>query len=202
MGIRKAVLSDMTKIARIHKEQFKDHFLGQYSQKVVQKYYEPFLDSCIFLVSESQGKINGFIMGGLNSDLEIAKRSFLFSNKARYITETLIKPTVYIQALKRLNLLKVLKSSPSVLKETVAVEYRLLSIAVSESTKGTGLSSKLLTEFEKHIKAKDYGLSVHTHNLRAMKFYLKNGFVKTHNTEVSTFLSKNFVTDNKKQATV
>ncbi|MEH7355071.1 GNAT family N-acetyltransferase [Neobacillus drentensis] len=197
MGVRKAVPTDLIQIATIHKEQFKDHFLGHYSNKVIRKYYEPFLESCVFLVSESEGKLNGFIMGGLSSDLDEAKSVFLANNMARYIIETLLTPSVYRQAMKRLNLLKLLKPTTG---EKGKQQWRLLSIAVSENAKGTGISSKLVKEFEANIDFAEYGLSVHTNNSRAIHFYIKNGFKKTHEKGETTFLIKDLENINKKRA--
>jgi hypothetical protein len=40
MGIvRKATLSDLDKVAEIHKQEFKDHFLGQFSQSLNKKIF-------------------------------------------------------------------------------------------------------------------------------------------------------------------
>ncbi len=193
MSIRKALSSDIAQIANLHKEQFKDHFLGRYSEKLIQKYYEPFLEACIFLVSECDGKLNGFIMGGLSSNLNAAKLTFLSSNKLRYIVETLLTPIVYIMALKRLKLIKELHSSN--IADNNIPQFRLLSIAVAEDAKGSGLASELVMEFEKHIQAEEYGLSVHTNNIPAIKFYIKNGFAKTHHNAETTYFSKNLGTN-------
>lgn len=194
MSIRKALDSDIAQIANLHKQQFKDHFLGRYSEELIRKYYEPFLEACIFLVSECDGKLKGFIMGGSSSNLNAAKRTFLSCNKPRYIIETLLTPTVYIMALKRLKLIKELHSSD--IADNKIPQFRLLSIAVAEDAKGSGLASNLVMEFEKHIQAKEYGLSVHTNNIPAIKFYIKNGFTKTHNNAETTYFSKNIVYTN------
>ncbi|PYG87796.1 acetyltransferase (GNAT) family protein [Ruminiclostridium sufflavum DSM 19573] len=189
MSIRKALTSDLVRIARLHKEQFKDHFLGRYSEKVIQKFYEPFLDSCIFLVNESDGMINGFILGGIRSDLINARHTFLSCNKARYIAETLLTPSVYIMALKRLKMLRELKPQTPADDTALAQNY-LLSIAVSEDAKGSGLASELLSGFEGHICRTEYGLSVYSKNTRAINFYTKNGFKKTHDDSGTTYFSK------------
>ena len=192
--IRKALPSDIAQIASLHKQQFKDHFLGRYSESLIQKYYKPFLEACIFLVSECDGKLKGFIMGGSSSNLNAAKRTFLSCNKLRYIFETLLNPTVYVMALKPLKLIKELQSSD--IADNNIPQLRLLSIAVAEDVKGSGLASKLLMEFEKHIQAEEYGLSVHTNNIPAIKFYIKNGFTKTHDSAETTYFSKNLVYTN------
>ena len=74
--IRTAKIEDVTKIAEIHKKQFANHFLGHYSTEVIGKFYMNFLNQSIFLVSEENGIINGFVMGGYDCAMVNAKKNF------------------------------------------------------------------------------------------------------------------------------
>lgn len=177
MGIvRKAMLSDLDKVAEIHKQEFSDHFLGQFSQLLIRKFYFCFLNNnCIFLVSEERTVVSGFILGGLSSELEQSKADFLKNNKMHYMFEILLNPRVYIQALQRVSLLlKFKKENKEVLDQE---PVRLLSIAVADSVKGRGVARELINNFEAEVNCVEYGLSVKLDNKRAIHFYSKNGFI-------------------------
>lgn len=187
--VRKAMLSDLDKVVEIHKQEFSDHFLGIFSQSLIRKFYLCFLNnSCIFLVSEERTVVNGFILGGLSSELEQSKADFLKNNKMHYMFEILLNPRVYIKALQRFPLLlKVKKENKAVLdKEPV----RLLSIAVADSAKGRGVARELINNFEAEVNCVEYGLSVKLDNKRAIDFYSKNGFIIDKKTGESLYLLK------------
>jgi ribosomal protein S18 acetylase RimI-like enzyme len=190
--IRKASRSDMNAVAKIHKQQFKDHFLGRYSINMIQKFYETYLEcSCTFLVSEADGIINGFIMGGRYKDLNKAKQKFIHDNKLHYIVETMIRPSIYLLALKRL---KIIKPTNEPISTDTANSVSLLSIAVSERAKGTGTASELVNEFEKHTDSEDYSLTVKKTNRRAIQFYYRHGFELKGEKEFTVYLTKMLTT--------
>lgn len=63
--IRQATIEDLPVIARIHKENFGDHYLGQFSEKLIAAFYECFVGMESFIVQESNScDIQGFILGG------------------------------------------------------------------------------------------------------------------------------------------
>jgi ribosomal protein S18 acetylase RimI-like enzyme len=187
--IRKANNLDMNEVATIHKRQFNDHFLGRYSIGLIRKFYETYLDSCIFLVSISDETINGFVMGGRFSDLNQAKQKFIHDNKFHYIIETICRPQIYIQAFNRLRYLKPTHTPDST---SQANSISLLSIAVSESAKGTGIASELINEFEKYvgIDSDAYSLTVKKSNNRAIQFYYRKGFELKVEKEHTIFMTK------------
>lgn len=192
MIIRKAKKTDIPAIAKIHKAQFSDHFLGNYSVRLIEKFYEPFLDSCVFLVSESYGQLNGFVTGGYSHDLNQAKSKFISDNKIKYFTETILMPTIYLQALSRVKFLTDFKPPNQRPTKNGESGVRLLSIAVAENAKGTGAASKLLENFEKNLDSESYGLSVKKENERAIKFYYKNGFVLSHEKDGNLYFNKTY----------
>lgn len=188
MVIRKADNWDIPQIALLHKSQFSTHFLGRYSVKLIERFYENFITSSIFIVNENKlGEIDGFVLGGSSDKLNISKSNFIKNYRLHYILETISMPSVYLQALtKAVDICKSLISP-----EHSVDSIRLLSIAVSNDVKGTGIAVKLLRKFELSIlPAKVYGLSVKKDNIRALKFYYKNGFEKEKETGGSIYLVK------------
>lgn len=172
--IRTATIKDICQIAVIHKSQFSTHFLGHYSIGLIEKYYLNFLEACIFLVSESSGTINGFVLGGRSKELNRAKNNFIENNKLRYILETIFRPKIYIQALKRIKSVGVIRESAS---SPVQGSFSLLSIAIMNELAGSGIAVKLVQEFEHRLSPiSEYSLYVRKTNKRAINFYYKNGF--------------------------
>lgn len=188
MAIRKADNRDIQQIALLHKSQFPTHFLGRYSVKLIGRFYENFIVSSVFLVNENKlGKIDGFVLGGSKDQLNISKNKFIKTHKFNYIFETILLPTVYLQALSKVvGMFKLQISS----EHSVAFT-RLLSISVNDDVKGTGVAVDLLRRFELSIlPVKVYGLSVKKDNARAIKFYYKNGFETEKETGESIYLVK------------
>lgn len=174
--IRLAEYKDLPEVAKIHKQMFSDHFLGKYSLSTIQKYYQEFVLDCVFLVSEHNHKITGFVLGGMSKDLNKAKSSFITKYKAQYLIDTIIRPWVYKDALVRIKSIYSLGKQHS--NNQNGDSIRLLSIAVSKDAQGSGIAGDLIRSFEENIFPwKTYGLSVLTHNKRAQAFYLKNGFL-------------------------
>ncbi|WP_158560387.1 GNAT family N-acetyltransferase [Paenibacillus contaminans] len=173
--IRTALPTDIQQISKIHKEQFGTHFLGKYSISLIEKFYLSFMQDTVFMVSETAGVINGFVLGGMNRDLELAKQRFLSANKRQYVAETLTTPGLYLPVIQRVskNLTKSKEESVSPSK----IPFRLLSISVSSHAKGRGVAEKLVQAFENEIASLTaYGLSVKKTNERAIGFYHKMGF--------------------------
>lgn len=191
--IRNAKLNDIEQISILHKKEFSTHFLGHYSVGLIKKFYECFFGISVFIVSENKGCINGFILGGNSQDLNRAKKQFLNQNKQRYIMETVIRPQVYWQALSRIKFVTsaLLPTKPTNLLQS-SDKIRLLSIAVSDEVKGSGLASTLLKEFECNIiPVKEYGLSVKKDNHRAINFYQKSSFLVEKEINNSIYFVKN-----------
>ena len=76
--IKDAGLDDLKYVAKIHKEIFHDHYLGQFSETLIEKFYQVFIHSdIIFLVSETNGVVNGFVLGGESKKINYCKSSFI-----------------------------------------------------------------------------------------------------------------------------
>ncbi len=175
MALRRAQRLDIPKIAGLHKLQFGDHFLGGYSEILLQKYYLAFLGRFIFFVSIEGENVNGFVLGGGCRDIATTRRSFLSKNFFRMSLETLRHPRVYGQALSRVQPFLHGFEPPSAAAREAGVE--LLSVAVSEDVKGSGLARDLVAAFEENLNnAPRYKLKVKKDNYRAIGFYKKMGF--------------------------
>jgi ribosomal protein S18 acetylase RimI-like enzyme len=143
--IRTVKSSDLQNIAVLHKERFSDHFLGKYSIPVISAYYQEFINECIFLVSEHNGNINGFVMGGDSHKLNNAKARFLKKNRVLYSFDTLIRPWIYKDVVSRIPSFLKISNQPVSTQQTA---IRLLSIAISKDVEGYGISKQLLDSFE------------------------------------------------------
>lgn len=173
MPIRRAQGFDIPQIARIHKLQFSDHFLACYSESLIGKYYAEFLNEFIFLVSCEGNTVNGFVVGGKSEDITSCRTSFLTRNILHIVIETLLRPRIYHEALRRLRYFLRSTNQPALLD----VRVGLLSIAVSEDAKGRGVAINLVETFEKNLKdCLSYKLSVMKDNSRGRAFYNKMGF--------------------------
>lgn len=63
-SVRRAGPGDLQRVAVIHKSQFGDHLLGQYSTGLLACFYQEFLSRSIFLVHEAETRVDGFLVGG------------------------------------------------------------------------------------------------------------------------------------------
>jgi len=186
--------NDIVEVASIHKQQFSTHFLGRYSEQLLAAYYKALLGNSIFLVSKYNGKVNGFVVGGLASNLSYAKREFLIQNKLLYIKETILRPNTYWDVLKRLK--PVISSMYKPIQLNNDDSIWILSIAVAKGFMGKGIAQKLCTEFEKSIElATEYGLYVRCDNKRALHFYRKMGFYITKQVDKEFCLIKQIRTE-------
>lgn len=76
--IRVANVKDLKHIAKIHKELFSDHYLGQFSVKIIRNFYSGFINKdVLFLVSETNGVISGFVVGGERKEVNLSNTAFI-----------------------------------------------------------------------------------------------------------------------------
>jgi len=193
--IRNASENDISQIALLHKKQFSTHFLGRYSTNLIEKFYACFLcGELIFLVSEYEGAISGFVLGGKSKYLSRSKEMFLKENRNSCIIETILNPSVYLLAASRILPLFSSLFQYRNKDEKQMAAIRLLSIAVNDKVKGQGVANLLIEAFENKIKpSPNYGLSVNKSNKRAIKFYCRNDFAVERETESSLYFIKNIV---------
>lgn len=174
--IKKATIGDIKGIASLHKEQFRDHFLGHYPIFIIEKFYESFLDTPLFFAALRENNVVGFVMGGDSAKLQTCKKNFIKKNLLMILLSTICIPSLYIDALYRV---KQMKNKPieKKVQTSSSKSIRLLSIAVSKEMQGTDLASTLVSTFEQHLEGVlQYGLSVKDTNKRVINFYKKMGF--------------------------
>ena len=182
MTIRATEQKDLSKIARIHKERFPDHFLGNYSVFFLSEFYKSFLEDSIFLVAVSDDKIAGFVLGGDTNTLNQHKKAFIRKHFILCFLESAIRPRIWFQAWKRAksNLFKKRQNEvfSNADKPTLPPDC-ILSIAVSKSYAGKGLGKQLTRGFEEKLPEStlSYRLSVQKDNPAAIGFYHNMGFV-------------------------
>lgn len=195
--IRCAALADMKAIARVHKQIFADHLLGRLPVWLIRQYYTClFKAGAIAIVAERDTDgIIGFILGGNGRSLAVGKRDFLKRWGALFggcIMMDRVALRLFWETYVRL---KKATSPQSVVGTSFSM--RLLSIGVCKQSQGSGIASELLAYFEnilqRDFQVKGYGLSVHSDNVRAIRFYQKSGFYEEFVAGRSTYLGKLFL---------
>ena len=195
MPIRSAEDRDLPAVAAIHKSQFGDHFLGQYSIRLLEKYYGAFLGKSVFLVHETQEGVDGFILGAESDRLSACRATFLRSTLLQCIWETLFRPRLWRKGITS-GFSIVIAPRPrrgSSDKAPTKPRLRLLSIAVSKEAMGEKVGAGLIDVFERTIDNGDvceYGLSLKKTNHRAARFYEKMGFEVEMENEMAICLRK------------
>ena len=189
--IRQATLTDLEKIAKVHIQCFPDSFstvLGRdHGYRLLSSYYKEYMDGKpeLFLVSESDGEINGFCMGYLVGRQDYSK-SYIKHN-AIGLTAQMIKLLLSGNKAARDKVKSLVKKNDDICyldksfdRVQANEKVDLLSICVLPAARGSGTANVLIKEFENRGKllGRDYCvLTVKTNNDRAIRFYEKNGFV-------------------------
>lgn len=178
--VRLANKNDLKYIANIHKQQFSSHFLGQFSVKLLERFYECFFDyDTIFIVSETDGIVSGFIVGGKLSMINLCTSLFIKKNIPLYLREIIMRPSTWRKSCRKfINVIT--GKGPSKESLDYVMEYTLLSIAVSSDFQGKNVAKDLIVYFDELMKkySNKYFLSVMDSNSRAIRFYEKMGFFK------------------------
>ena len=176
--VRGATRDDVIAVAKIHKARFNtaDYTLGQFSFSLISKFYGEFLGRCVFLVHVSDGRIDGYVVGGLGSEIFAVQRRFSLKHLPQCCWETLCRPHLWSAAYRFLR--RSFLPQPTKFVEILAPHLpRLLSLAVDEAAQGSGAAAALVKAFEASIcrRYAGYTLSVLKTNLQAVRFYEKLG---------------------------
>jgi len=168
------VLDYIDAIAEIHHLAYDDgHFTSLFSLGVLKNYYLELISySDVTIVVIDDNRVVGFLISGQHVSKGIA--SFI-KHKRFYLANILLRnPRFLFQKLVTTFYSKLFSSTPT------KASFRLLSIAVSSQIQSNGAGAFLLAELEALLKREniaEYGLSVRLSNIRALNFYIKNGFV-------------------------
>lgn len=169
-------LTHLSSIAAIHKNAYhNDHFTSTFSMRKLEEYYRFLIENSDLplIAVNDQGDCVGFIISG--TTISKGVQEFIRVNRAYLIGVMFRNPTFLIQKIyfKAYTLFK--KSRPS------SAKFRLLSISVNPEFQSTGVGGLMLKFFESRLanmNIDSYGLSVRSNNIRAVQFYINNGFVK------------------------
>lgn len=175
-------IKDLSFVAKIHKEQFPTHYLGQFSISFLEFFYKNLLnDGHLFLVAEENGQIVGFVLGGEWKKISESLSAFMKKNIVRSLIESLIRPKTWKKSIQKfLSLFSRREGDPHNLDNIE--QFTLLSIATGKKVQGKGIGSGLVSAFNEEIikKTDRYYLSVQDTNDRAINFYKKLGFVEAY----------------------
>ncbi len=173
MGVRKAKLYDLEEVARIHKARFSkpDYLLGQYSARLVRNFYASFLNRAEFLVNDSSGRVDGFILGGMPDDLRACKRSFLRTNMPRCVLETAWRPRVWPHSVQ--TLMRLARSRHGRTDMKTGNIARLLAFAIDNGNRNGGAAMSLIEAFERQLQGvcSGYQGTVREYNTQLLRFF-------------------------------
>ncbi len=161
-------------MVEIHSNAYDDnHFTSLFSKDELIEYYSSLVsNSSLTLVAvEKDSRVLGFAISGENVSRGV--NEFVNRNKVKLIIKLLKSPSFFLQKLKAV--LKSKLTEDLILK----AKFRLLSIAVDGKCQSSGIGAKLLSEIESKLLERNvdiYGLSVRTKNIKAINFYVRNGF--------------------------
>lgn len=201
--LRPLATSDSRIIAELHKECFPKSFSTTLGLKGLTEFYSYLFTLCDDLCFGVffKGKLIAFLYG----DLSIHDATtFTKTHKWLIIRRTFVNALLF----KRVVWKKIFTSIKSMFKkltkrkkQVVATTKNeesvlcadLLSIACSESFRGSGISKRLVDAFENKVKEKGlpyYRLAVAKNNPRAIAFYEKMGMIRFHEGEDGYFYKK------------
>lgn len=191
MPIRQCKREDLPLVAALHKSALRDEvsLLVQSSRSTVVRFYLECLGNLVFLVNEREGKIDGFVLGGMTDEVQAARRRFYWKN----LHSCLGMATRRGLSAGPLSRWRNLFAGTRMESQEAALEapQTLLLLAVSDEARGTRLGLKLVEAFEGTLaKPCSYNISVAKENSAAIRFYLKMNCRVTRETYDSLLLVK------------
>ncbi len=203
ISIISADYTDIREISRIHQSSFVGYFLHSFGEEFLRIYYANYLSGPehVLLVAKAENKVIGFVAG--THDKTLLYRT-LFNNNFFSIVKLTIKKFIASkkfrhQLFKRIHIVvNAIKLKFSIIKygnekSSEEADVKLLSIAVKNEFRGTGVSVALIRRFEKEIfkgESLSCALSVKTDNSRGIGFYKKMGWQIVSRDENSIYLKK------------
>ena len=175
--------TDIEQVVNIHLTCFPKSNSTSYGKKFLQAYYKGYVgvDNAVAFVYEVDGKIAGFIVGGVNMQTlsrQIVSNSlfaFFISVVFNLIKNPIERASKFAEYISHYLLPKTPKKLTFYSDETAG----LSSIAVSSEFQRQGIANKLMTAFLEELKVRAIRacrLGVEAGNLPARKFYERHGF--------------------------
>jgi ribosomal protein S18 acetylase RimI-like enzyme len=176
--LRKANLTDASRIAAIHSRELSTDFLSSLKEKFLISLYVSFINDgkINVLVYESEKKVVGFVVGSSNFSRDF--RKILVKNFFNFflilIPEVIMHPQIIKNIFETFFYTSKQKENSS--------EAELVAVAISSEFHRHGIGKNLVNSLEIEFKkeaVKEYKVSVNKTNATANKFYAKLGFIKT-----------------------
>lgn len=175
MRARKADLTDVKRIAEIHKSAFgKELFSIHLPDELLEEYFAALITAnkyCYVAESDEGSELYGYVIGGYKTQQAVDE--FMKKNIGSVIKIMMANPKFIFKSILRL-IKKIFKAK---LYSKAALRLYLIGVDKSSNKKGTG--SLLISKFEEELlkdEIKLYGLFVHNFNKNAISFYEKRGF--------------------------
>jgi ribosomal protein S18 acetylase RimI-like enzyme len=189
--IRDMTAEDLDHVARLHRQGFGGYFLTNLGTAFLKRYYAQFLGSpksYAVAACDSSGVI-GFCVGTQDKPTFFRRlyRKHFASTAILVAFGAIGNPVIRRGVLRRLDHIGQAfrarfgreQPKPSELNTVHHVPARLLSIAVADEHRGTGLAEHLVEQFCARLRAvgvTEVELTVATSNKRAIAFYVKTGW--------------------------
>lgn len=188
MNVIKAVKGDLIDVANVHKKCFDDSFSTQLGTHLLSKFYYTYLEqnpNLFYVAKDSNGAVIGFCMGYMSCDENLTKK-FIKKNLFWFLGRCLYLALILNKQIWRkfFHIFKKSDKKNIILNEELAkmdekITADLLSICVLPEYRGKGVSSALIKKYESELLSKNVKycvLSVEPNNIKAIRFYDKNGF--------------------------
>jgi ribosomal protein S18 acetylase RimI-like enzyme len=182
--IRKAIKQDVHGMVECHKQAFPRQpmtEMGSAWLNYLYSYYLKHPKGVSIVAVDDKGQVVGFAVGGDNAIRgEFIKRAtcrYFYLFPMKFFTKAILRKKFVRKLVPKLKSHS-LGIIPEDVQEILKKSGVLLSIGVIESCRGTQIASRLIQKFFDVI-IQDYEtarLTVHADNLRARKFYEKNGW--------------------------
>ena len=186
LRIKPVSASDLAGVARVHCAAFPASALTALGREAVRRYYDWQLSGphdAVSIAAVRSAELVGFCVAGRFNG---AMSGFLRKNRLFLAARVLTHPSLVCNPLVRdrlalaLRLLKRRHGGPKAKPRQAS--FDVLSIAVDPRIQGSGGGKLLLDECEAEAARRGFrvmNLSVETGNLRAVRFYERNGWTKT-----------------------
>lgn len=213
MTIRTARIEDLPAVVKCHKAAFPDALSSKQGNAFISKMLEWYIVSergLLFHVEDGEGNIQGYcggiitlepgLTGAASSISQYAFNTFVWSYIKRpwlFLHPENFKriPFILRNIAYKVGLMKQRKSPTAATPEPFVPFMGLVVIGVNPASHGKGYGSALLQEFEerarRHEGVKRIQLSVKSNNDKALRSYLRNGWVVKSEDELIKYLIKN-----------
>ena len=188
MNITKASKRDLADVANVHINCFRDSFSTQLGIRLLTKFYNTYFEKnpdLFCIAKDSSDVVVGFCMGYLSSDENLTNR-FIKKNFFHFLGRCLLLAVTFNKrfwtkffSFFRKTSKEIIVVDEELFKVDTSFTGDLLSICVLPEYRGKGVSSLLMSYYEKELLKKNMkycALSVEPKNAIAIHFYKKHGY--------------------------